>query len=348
MAHIRGASVDCESHEIPAPTVEHDIQTFLQHEHGTIRDNFNLCVKEERKLPPDWPGDSNWKRLVMMAKPLFIFASTVCRFIGDWRFGNPNKQLQKVLSHMRESHASKLDMTYSPALKQQLTDKSRLERQEIIEEFRLIVGAIVSLASPLSTRALALMLDVPVDTVAERLRKLHSVLSVPSTHDSPVRLLHLSFRDYIIDLENKETNEFWVDEELAHRNLAKQCLRIMRGGLSENICSLRIPGTRRSTINPQQIDACLSSELQYACLYWVHHRAAVDARPDDTKKVHDFLTKHFLHWLETMSLMGRAMESHGMLKSLRDWLKVWFKHDLFNSAFLTCSSMDKTPVCRVS
>ncbi|KAJ3454402.1 hypothetical protein MRS44_018296 [Fusarium solani] len=319
---IKGTYQALVLHEIPAPIVKHDIFTFFEHELGGIRDNFNLCVEEEQKLPSDWPGESNLHRLVITAIPLFIFASTVCRFIGDWRYGNPNKQLQKVLSHMRESHASKLDMTYSPALKQQLTDKTLREKQEIIAEFRLIVGTIVTLASPLPTRALALMLDVPLDTVADRLRMLHSVLSIPSTRDSPVRLLHLSFRDYLIDLENMETNEFWVDEKLVHRNLAKQCLRIMRSGLREDICGIRIPGTRRSTINPQQIHACLQSELQYACLYWVHHRVAVDPGPDDIKEVHDFLRRHFLQWLETMSLMGRSTETLAMLRSFQNWLKL--------------------------
>ncbi|KAJ4072430.1 hypothetical protein NW761_014944, partial [Fusarium oxysporum] len=256
-----------------------------------------------------------------MVVPLFIFASTVCRFIGDWKCGNPNKQLQIVLRHMNENHGSKLGMTYSPALKQQLTDRTRREKEEIVKEFRLIVGSIVCLVSPLSTRALAVMLEVPLDTVADRLRMLHSVLSVPATHDLPVRLLHLSFRDYITDPGTKETNEFWVDEDLMHQDLAKQCLRIMCNSLGENICSVRSPGTRRSNINAQQIDACLSSELQYACLYWMYHRAAVSAPLDDSKEVHEFLTEHLLHWLEAMSLMGRTAETLAILKSSQDWFK---------------------------
>ncbi|KAK7587973.1 hypothetical protein V3481_010660 [Fusarium oxysporum f. sp. vasinfectum] len=325
---IKGTYQHLILHEIPAPTLKHDIQTFLQHELGSIRQNFNLCVEEEQKLPLDWPGEANLQRLVMMAVPLFIFASTICRFIADWRYGNPNKQLQKVLNHMRGSHVSKLDMTYAPVLEQQLIDKSPSERGEIIQEFRLIVGTIVTLASPLAIRGLALILNVPQDTVADRLRMLHSVLNVPSTLDSPVRLLHLSFRDYLIEPKNKEKNQFWVDKELTDRNLAKQCLRTMRDGLRENICDIQIPGTRRSTIDSQQINACLSPALQYACLYWMHHRVAVDSRSYDTEEVYDFLTKHFLHWLEAMSLIGRAMEALAILKSLEEWLQHGQDHSL--------------------
>ncbi|KAJ4129475.1 hypothetical protein NW765_016348 [Fusarium oxysporum] len=272
-SNVKGTYQDFILHEIPASIVRHDIRVYLEHELGIIRHTFNLYA-EEQKLPSDWPGEFKLQRLVTMVVPLFIFASTVCRFIGDWKCGNPNKQLQIVLRHMNENHGSKLGMTYSPALKQQLTDRTRREKEEIVKEFRLIVGSIVCLASPLSTRALAVMLEVPLDTLADRLRMLHSVLSVPATHDLPVRLLHLSFRDYIADPGTKEINEFWVDEDLMHQDLAKQCLHIMRNTLGENICSVRSPGTHRSNINAQQIDACLSSELKYACLYWMHHRAA--------------------------------------------------------------------------
>ncbi|KAI7771119.1 hypothetical protein LZL87_013446 [Fusarium oxysporum] len=320
-SNVKGTYQDFILHEIPASIVGHDIHVYLEHELGIIRHNFNLYAEEEQKLPSDWPGEFKLQRLVTMVVPLFIFASTVCRFIGDWKCGNPNKQLQIVLRHMNENHGSKLGMTYSPALKQQLTDRTRREKEEIVKEFRLIVGSIVCLASPLSTRALAVMLEVPLDTVADRLRMLHSVLSVPATHDLPVRLLHLSFRDYITDPGTKETNEFWVDEDLTHQDLAKQCLRIMRNSLGENICSVRSPGTRRSNINAQQIDACLSSELQYACLYWMYHRAAVSAPLDDSKEVHEFLTEHLLHWLEAMSLMGRTAETLAILKSSQDWFK---------------------------
>jgi len=60
---------------------------------------------------------------------------------------------------------------------------------------------------------------------------LYAVLDVPEDLDSPVQLPHLSFRDYLIDPENKETVELWVDDKLAHRKLAENCLRVMRGAL---------------------------------------------------------------------------------------------------------------------
>ncbi|KAH6883823.1 hypothetical protein B0T10DRAFT_445692, partial [Thelonectria olida] len=317
---IKGTYQDLILHMIPAPIIEHDIWTFLYLELGRIRDDFNMSAAEERRLPSDWPGEFILQRLVRTASPLFIFAATTCRFIDDRRCGDPETQLEEVLD--QATHGSKLDMTYLPVLKQQLAGVPGYKRQEIIENFRSVVGTIVSLASPLSALALSRLLSIPLKRVSARLDMLHSVLSVPSTQESPVRLLHLSFRDYLVDHENREANELWVDEEETHRTLAKQCMRLMYNCLHEDICNLQTPGSRRSTIGSQKVKKCLPPELQYACLYWVYHRRAFNPRSDDNKEIYDFLRKHLLHWLEAMSLMGRATEILAILKSL----EVWFKH----------------------
>jgi hypothetical protein len=208
-------------------------------------------------------------------------------------------------------------MTYSPVLEQQVVNRSGRERRDIIESFRLIVGTIITLASPLSVRALALLLHVHIDEVTTKLRMLHSVLEVPESLDSPVRLLHLSFRDYLVDPENKDTVEFWVDEKLAHRNLAKHCLRIMRGALRKNICSLSFPGMHRSEVGVRQLKERIPPELQYACMNWVHHQTKVDFEPNGSIDIYDFLKTHFLHWLEALSLVGRISESIGFIDKLQ-------------------------------
>jgi hypothetical protein len=151
---------------------------------------------------------------------------------------------------------------------------------------------------------------------------LHSVLDVPESLDSPVRLLHLSFRDYLIDPENKETMEFWVDEKLTHEKLARDCLRVMRGALRKNICGLSFPGMRRSAVDSQQLEKSMPSQLQYACMHWAYHQTKGDPELSDGNKAYDFLTTHFLHWLEVMSLLGRVKECLDSLRSLARCLEV--------------------------
>ncbi|EXK24214.1 hypothetical protein FOMG_19048 [Fusarium oxysporum f. sp. melonis 26406] len=318
---IEGTHQDLILHEIPQSIIEHDIAVFLRHEFNSIRENFNN-LKEDWRLPVDWPAEADLIKLTITAVPLFIYAATICRFVNDSYLGNPDKLLQSVLHDASNGHASKLDMTYSPVLKQQVVNRSGRERCDIIESFRLIVGTIVTLASPLSMRALALLLDVHIDEVTTRLRVLHSVLEVPETLDSPVRLLHLSFRDYLVVPENKETVEFSVDEKLTHRRLEKHCLRVMRGALRENMCGLSFPGARRSTVDSSQLEEHIPPQVQYACMHWVHHLVEGGPRLNDSGDVHDFLTTHFLHWVEVLSLMGRVKECLDSLKLMARWLEL--------------------------
>ena len=254
--------------------------------------------------------------------PLFILAATICRFINGSCLGSPDKPLQSVLHHTGNAHASKLDMACSPVLKQQVVNRPGRERHDIVESFRLVIGTAITLANPLSIRALALLLDLHVDKVTARLSMLHPVLEVPERLDSPVRLLYLSFRDYLTDPENRETGESWVDEKLAHQRLAKHCLRIMVGRLRKNICGLSLPGVRRSTVDLGQLEKSMPSQLQYACMHWAYHETKSDAKPDDDKEACDSLTTYFLNWLEARSLLGRAKECLDSIRSLARWLEV--------------------------
>ncbi|KAJ4030296.1 hypothetical protein NW756_010176 [Fusarium oxysporum] len=316
-SEVQGSYQDLVLHDIPAQIVEHDIFVFLDDEFRKIRHEFNLTVCDERKLPSDWPGRTTVQRLAQMAVPLFIFAATVCRFVGDRR-RSPQRRLQTVLGHGKRSHGSQLDQTYSPILRSQITSLPKEEKEGIIRDFRVIVGSIVTLASPLSVIALSCLIDVPPEVVDERLDVLHSVLSIPSERTLPVRLLHLSFRDYLIT----EESEFQVDKSYTHQTLAKHCLRVMGGGLRENICGLSFPGMRRSAVDLGELEKNIPSQLQYACMHWAYHQMEDNPELNNNNEVYDFLTTHFLHWLEAMSLLGRVKECLDSLRSLARWLEV--------------------------
>ncbi|KAH7243776.1 WD40-repeat-containing domain protein [Fusarium solani] len=348
---ITGKYQDLVLHEMPEHLVEHDISAFLRHELAVIRTNYNTSVPEDRQLPASWPGQSNIQILVQMAVPLFIFAATVCRFLADRRCGNPDKQLQEVLKYRTRSQESQLDATYLPVLNQLVIGLPIRQREKALQEFRVIVGSIIILASPLPTCALAQMLSVSKDTIDGRLDLLHSVLSIPPSSSSPVRLLHLSFRDFLVDVEKRGKNPFWVDEKYSHGKIAANCLRVMNERLRTDICDVNAPGTSRSAITPQKVDACLPLEVQYACLHWVYHIQQASDRVSDGELVHHFLTRHFLHWMEALSLMGRASESLGIIKTLPSLLNPEgsvevssFLSDAIRFVLANVSIIDKTPL----
>jgi hypothetical protein len=252
-----------------------------------------------------------------MAVPLFIFATTVCRFLSDRRFGNPNRQLREILQLQRRSQISQLSATYVPVLNRLIDGLENWQRDDLIERFRRIVGSIVVLGNPLPISALGRLLNIQKETIDSQLDLLHSVLSIPPSEQSPVRMLHLSFRDFLVDPRKRAKHLFWVDEKQVHNQLAVHCLDVMNKCLETDICKLIQPGTDRTSISPQDISSHILPEVQYACLYWVYHIQQADMCINDNGPVYKFLLQHFLHWLEVLSLVGRASESLSIIKNLQ-------------------------------
>jgi hypothetical protein len=303
-----GTYQDLVLHEVPKSTIEHDIRLFLEHELGAIR--------QERMLALDWPSSHQIMALVELAVPLFIYAATVCRFVGT-KGRNPIKYLDKVLEY-EKSTFSQLDGTYLPAL-QQLLDEQKDDKEEWLIEFREVVGSVVVLESPLSITSLGCLLRLSEEEVRCRLDSLHSVLSVPNSEDVPVRLLHLSFREFLVDPQKQGKSPFWVDEKSTHNKLASCCLELMSGqnGLRQDMCSLVGPGVLRSEIDDGAVANSLPPALQYACRYWTSHIIQSKEHIVDGDTTHLFLRKHLLHWLEAMSLMGDSSRCFHLLDSLQ-------------------------------
>jgi len=324
-----GTYQDFVLHAVAKNTIEHDIRLFYEYELSIIR--------QARMLSPDWPTTDQIQALVELAVPLFIFAATVCRYIGT-KGGHPEGYLKKVLEYQKSTF-SQLDRTYLPILEQLLAEQEEDEKEAWLYAFQKLVGSIVVLESPLSITSLAHLLQVPQKEVECRLDALHSVLSVPDSQDVPVRLLHLSFRDFLIDRQRQGKNQFWVNARDTHNSLASSCLKLMSGpgGLRQNICNLSGPGTMRSEISEGITTSSLSPELQYACRYWVSHIEQSQQWIGDGDITHVFLQEHFLHWLEAMSLMRELSRCVNLLDRLQTLATVGSLPKELLNVILTCN-----------
>jgi hypothetical protein len=139
-----GTYQDLVLHEVSRSTIKHDIRLFLEHELSAIR--------KSRMLSSDWPATHQILALVQLAVPLFIYAATVCRYIGT-KGSNPKAYLEKVLQYQKATF-SQLDRTYLPLLDQLLVEQEEDEKEEWLHAFQDVVGSIVVLESPLSTSSL--------------------------------------------------------------------------------------------------------------------------------------------------------------------------------------------------
>jgi len=160
------------------------------------------------------------------------------------------------------------------------------------------------------------------------LETLSSVLSYTDKNDTPIRLLHPSFRDFLLDNRRCADPRFRIVGNDAHTCLAINCLELMSTKLKQDICSLRLPGSLVSEVDRHTINRCLPKEVQYACRYWVDHlqQSNVELRDGESEslhnRVHAFLNQHCLHWLEALSLMESLSEGILMVKKLESILTV--------------------------
>ncbi|EXA29912.1 Atypical/ALPHA protein kinase [Fusarium oxysporum f. sp. pisi HDV247] len=305
-------------HLVDEHTIEHDITAFLNSKLTEIRNDYNIHPLGGQHLPESWPSRTEVHGLVKMAIPLFIFAATACQLIQNGRHGDPEENLNKILERTGAAQISKLNELYLFIL-EQLLDDTTDSGEEPLKRFQEIVGAIVILADPLSAPCLAKLLDIAEKRIRHVVSLLPSVLYMPFEKSAPIKPLHLSFRDFLIDRDKHKTDLFWVDEKETHKKLAIRCLQLLMNDdcLKKDMCDLRTPGVARSDIDRCKIDESLPSEAQYACLYWVYHLKESHERIGDEDRAHKFLERHFLHWLEALSLIGRISESIGFIDQLQ-------------------------------
>ncbi|KAH6646817.1 vegetative incompatibility protein HET-E-1 [Truncatella angustata] len=303
-------------HEVVESVIEHDINVYLRYELGKVRETFNRNPISGQPLPANWPSRTALETLVRMAIPLFIFAATICRFIADRRVGSPDEQLKEVLEYETKSQESQLDATYLPVLQSMLTGLNQRARRRVLDRFNTVVGPIITLVNPLSTPALAQLLGIPQDMVDGALETLHSVLNVPRTAHQPIRLLHLSFRDFLVD-PARQGEPFWMNEEDVHRQLAGRCLYVLNNSLITDMCQVVALGTPASSISEMEINKHISPELQYACRFWAYHFQRSLPTALNIAGIRLFLSSHFLEWLEALSWIGRLSDSLIIIESLR-------------------------------
>lgn len=246
-------------YNIAPAVIRHDIAIFLRHEMDTIGNEY--------LLPSDWPGKQKLKLLVKRSSGLFIYTATVCQFIHDPRW-LPEKRLDIVLqgNDNKQSPEQRLDEIYIQILKSSVFgDCNRKEEDLLSQRFRDIVGSIIVLFDSLSTIALKSLSPALSDTIDITLDPLKSLLDVPDDRTAPIRLLHPSFRDFLVNQERCRARDIWINQGKAHHDVTERCLYLMLKTHERNIYRLETPGTPTREISNTVMNRYLPCQVQYAC-----------------------------------------------------------------------------------
>ena len=154
--------------------------------------------------------------------------ATPCRFIkyGQHYAIFARVRLSLILEGKRggETPEEKLD---------QISAKSRLSsvggdykdaKKLLFDLFIPVAGSIAILFAPLSIVALGALLGASAlqfnqTTIEQLLSHLHSVLQVHADNANPIRLIHPSFRDFLLADERCHEPQLRMNEMLAHRTV---------------------------------------------------------------------------------------------------------------------------------
>ncbi|KAI2885980.1 hypothetical protein CBS13152_7275 [Aspergillus niger] len=292
--------------KVAEEAIREDIVRFLEHRFTEIGAQANTGK--------DWPGNEVVEALATVCIPLFISAATICRFV-EQPGEDPVERLAVILNNQLR-YVTRMDKTYGPILDRTLRERDEDDQETQITRFNGIVGVIILLSAPLTISALSEFVGIRAKIVELHLGLFHSVLRIPDEQHLPVRILHLSFREYLLTTQSR----FHVDAGTKHNDITSHCFRVMGQYLKRDICKLNSFSTRRADIRSETTKQYIPEELRYSCRYWTFHLMQSKRSISDISDVEilSFLEKHFLHWLEVMSLMGELSEALRMMVTLKE------------------------------
>lgn len=118
---------------------------------------------------------------------------------------------------------------------------------------------------------------------------------------SIINFVHKSAKDYLLakEMENLPLPGINYD-------IFEQCVKQMSNYLKRDMLSLKHPGA----VAPKEHSGFNRlNSIAYACTSWAEHIKCVGHAENTCNKyealIRDFLRKHFLHWIEALSLLGK-------------------------------------------
>ena len=305
-------------HEVESSSVNNDIQLYLTHKLTTIAKQ-----RSDLELPNSWPHDEEIVALTKKSSGLFIFASTLVRFVESAHH-EPNKRLQLVVSETNSTThegCAGIDSLYSQILLYAFSD---VHDPEVFANMRSVLGAIILAFNPLSRKELSAILGVSTALILTTLRHLHSVILVPTNESEEIHIFHKSFPDFLQDGNRCTDPRFSIDPAALHSDIALNCLELVKK-LERNPCSLPPYTMNQDIVNLSQLlEDKVGDGMKYACIYWARH-----LRLSPTSGHHYInqaicsvtnMLQNVPPWIEVMSLENCLGEVVRSMQSLIDWM----------------------------
>ncbi|KAH7927519.1 WD40 repeat-like protein [Leucogyrophana mollusca] len=296
--------------ELLAFDPEEDIRTFLMHAFNAVYDQHRRIMSD---IPRPWPPLSEMETLVKKASGLFIFATTIVKFVGS-KHHDPQLRLRHMFDDNTTTF-SDLDFLYHEVV-QTFPD---------VDMARTVLGIICYISSPLSTRSLTSLLSPLQINAMLVISNFSSVVLIPEDETQPVRIYHASFRDFLSSPQRSK--QYFVDPATYHRLLTRLCLELMIKRLKRDICNIGDPSKLNNEVEdlPARCIQYIGDAVRYACCNWAYHLTQVqhDETLDDIMGLLEtFSRTAVLYWAETLSLIGELDNAVLILREAIRWLNL--------------------------
>jgi hypothetical protein len=304
--------------DIEKGMVRADIARYFDHELSKLRDAIPHS--------PVFPSETDMRLLVERADTLFIYARTVVEYISD-PVGQPDRRLAALMQAKPGLSSQKygnLDGLYTHILLQANNPSSPSD--SVDDDLRSTLVALVLSQQPLTADGLAVIAGIEQDMCHECLRRIFALLDYQHEADEPVRVMHLSFPDFLSDPRRcSALPGYVVDIAVDHLRIVEHCLKEMNDRLRYDICRIEDP----SLFNTEVVDLesrrkkYIAESLQYACcfwiLHWLEHIRTAGSQARIPTGLEAFCAQHLLHWIEVLSLTGNL---HTVQRTMMDLMSV--------------------------
>jgi NACHT domain len=149
--------------------------------------------------------------------------------------------------------------------------------------------------------------------LADMERILNMCGSFLTIRDNYVYFIHQSAKDYL----NTSAAIFTARREQIHYDIFSQSLNALSTTLRRDIYDIQDPGPLKGVVRP---DPDPLDSIRYSCVFWFDHFCEADSQDSgelsDSGLIFTFYQQHFLHWLESLSLIYRLLDGVLLIRKL--------------------------------
>ncbi|KDQ10779.1 hypothetical protein BOTBODRAFT_177852 [Botryobasidium botryosum FD-172 SS1] len=275
-------------------------------------------IAEKRGLGSTWPDQRLKDVVISKAQGLFqwavaVFQTMECAY-------DPAGVLEGLLTGLQTglSPEEKMDEIYSKILQGYNWNEVGFKR-----DYDLVVGAILAAKSPLSASALQI-LHPGILNISNLLSRLGALLTGWRDPSQPVRILHLSLRDFLT-VRTPNNAPFYICEKDHGQRLGILTLTFLNKSLKRDTPGVGYLGSDSPGI-PATSKNQVPEELWYACEFWTTHVLEFEA-PAPTELVEplrDFMSAQSISWVEICA----SIDTFRGFQQIGTWIRSAFHEEI--------------------